>query len=421
MAASCASAENLALAFDAGTTTLAGSLLDTASGLRLASASAPNPQREYGADVVSRMEAAHRSPGSAQRLSSLLTLELQRLGSLLLEECGAPWGRVGSVGIAANTAVTHLLLGLPVKSLIFPPHRPPSTGSRKVSTASVGWERDIPAFVFPLPGGFVGGDAVAFLHAELRPGETSLFLDIGTNSEIALSTPGGILATAAAAGPALEGGNLACGMAAVPGAVRGVSIDGDRVRLDTIGGGRPSGLCGSGVVEAISQLRRAGIIDAGGALLPPGEVPTLAGVRVVERDGAAAFLLYRDAGGELLLTQEDIRQAQLAKGAIRAGIEVLLERAGVPEEGVERLVVTGAFGAGLSPAGLKTLGIVSAKMIDICAFAGEGALRGVEAALRSGGSEEVEKLAASIRVIPLSGTPSFERHFLRQLDFPDVS
>jgi uncharacterized 2Fe-2S/4Fe-4S cluster protein (DUF4445 family) len=420
------SSERLAVAFDLGTTTVAASLLDLDKGVRLAAGGSLNPQRQYGADVVSRLEAACVSLDALKRMARLANGELERLAGELLASVGASPQSLVLVAIAGNPAMEHLLLELPVKSLAFPPFRPLFTAGRSMNTADLGWQMAVDAFVFPLPGGFVGGDLVAFLYGAGVPSSLTLhssrlFLDLGTNGEIALTASDRIYATSAAAGPAFEGGDLECGMAALPGAISGVTIAGDRVDLTVIGGGVPVGICGSGVIEAVAGLLRSGVLDATGRLLSPGEIPSNLANRVVSRNGEAAFLLYRDSRNEVVLSQRDIRQVQLAKAAIRAGIEVLFERARIHYGTVQEVVLTGSFGSRLAPEGLKNVGIFPEKMVEMCSFVRDGALTGVEKALAaSGGFAAVDGLAKAIRVIPLSGTPAFEKHFLEQMNFPDI-
>ena len=419
------SSERLALAVDLGTTTIAASLLDLAGGARLAAAGALNPQRDFGADVVSRLDAACASADALQRMASLVNAELERLAGELLKSAGKSWESLATVAVAANPAMEHLLLGLPVTSLAFPPYRPVFSSGRTINTRDFGWGRGVEAFIFPLPGGFVGGDLVAFLFASgesLHPSQGArLFLDMGTNGEIALVDKDRIFATSAAAGPAFEGGNLACGMAALPGALSAVAFDGDKITLNSIGGHPPLGICGSAVIDTIAGLVRNGVLDTAGRLRDAAEIPSNLANRLTAVAGEPVFVLYRDAQRLIYLSQQDVRQVQLAKAALRAGIEVLLERSGICWESVLDVVLTGSFGARLAPEELKNIGILPGKMVEICSFVREGALAGVERAIATpGGWEAVDRLAAAIKVIPLSGTPAFEKHFLEQIDFPQV-
>jgi uncharacterized 2Fe-2S/4Fe-4S cluster protein (DUF4445 family) len=429
-----------AIAIDLGTTTLAVSLINTSSTERLAMCGGLNPQRAFGADVVSRLAAAVNSAEAQREMTVLIRVELLRLAQKVCSQCGVSWNDVRQVAVAGNPAMQHLLLGLPLRSLAFPPFRPQYTSGTRLMVADLGWEGSAEAYVFPMPGGFVGGDTVAFVFGDQGPGigdrrlgtgksladhqsptpnPRSLFLDMGTNGEIALMAEETIWATSAAAGPAFEGGNLSCGMAALPGAISSLRIEGERVRSVVIGNVAPRGICGSGVIETVTQLLRHGILEPGGRLRDSSEIHSNLADRVVLRNGENAFVLHRDAQGELLLTQADIRQIQLATGAIRAGLEVLFERAGISAMALERVVLTGSFGAVLRPEWLKTVGIFDENMLYVTSFTQEGALSGVEQALRRADRfAEVERLADRFRVVPLSGTPLFEKLFLKYLNFP---
>lgn len=419
------SSEKLAIAFDLGTTTIAAALVDQATGERLAMTGALNPQREFGLDVVSRLDAALKPGDNRQRMKWLVNEALSQLAHELLRSAGASADNVQLVAIAGNPAMEHLLLGLPVTSLAFPPYRPLFSSGKKVNTAELGWDMAVEAYIFPLPGGYVGGDLVAFLYGGEVTGLRSpvsgpcLFLDLGTNGEVALTTGEKIYATSAAAGPAFEGGNLACGMAALPGAISGLALEDGKVTLATVGGGPPRGICGSGVIGTVAELLRTGVLDHTGRLLTAAEISSNLANRITEIDGDAAFLLYRDAERIIYLGQKDIRQVQLAKAAIRAGIEVLFERSGITCEAVREVVLTGSFGTTLDPGNLKNVGILPEKMVKICRFVREGALAGVEKGISvPRGFEMIDLLAESIRVVPLSGTPAFEKHFLEQMNFP---
>lgn len=407
-----------ALAIDLGTTTLAASLIDCGSCVRLAISGALNPQRRFGADVISRLDAAVHSATLQQEMTALIRVELRRIGEELCTIAGISWGDVGSVAIAGNPAMQHILLGMDVNSLAFPPYRPLYRTGTMLKAADLEWDGSADIYVFPMPGGFVGGDTVAFLYGA-EPDEGTICLDMGTNGEIALRVGETIWATSAAAGPAFEGGNLSCGMAALPGAINSVRIDGERLVLQVIGNGRPCGICGSAAIEAITELLRCNILEAGGRLRSPLEIESNLAARVIEHQGGSAFVLYRDAGRLIVLTQDDIRQLQLAKAAIRAGIDVLAEHSRIHCYALKQVLLTGSFGAVMRGEWLKTLGIFDESMIQTTRFTPEGALVGVEKALRDGDCfSGVEKLAGRFRVVPLSGTPLFETLFLKHIDFP---
>ena len=413
------SSRRLAAAFDLGTTTIAASLVDPATGERLAVTGALNPQRKWGADVLTRLTAAS-DPEQLRAMQGALALEMERMAEELLQKAGAPFEELALVGVAGNPAMEHIALALPVASLAYPPFRPLFSAGKSGTTLELGWRRETPAYLLPLPGGFVGGDLLAFLFGlDRHPSRGTLYLDMGTNAEIALFDGERYLSTSAAAGPAFEGGNLRCGMSALPGAISGVSIEGDRVSVKTIGGATPRGICGSGVLETVAALVGCGIIEPTGRLRPSAEIASNLANRVQEVRGVPAFVLHRDASGAVYLDQEDIRALQLAKGALRGGMEILLAKAGLSLDEVSRVVLTGSFGAVLSPAVLKMVGIFNEKMVRITGFIREGALAGVERMLvLQDGREQMETLAQKVRVVPLSGTPLFEKHFLANIDFP---
>jgi uncharacterized 2Fe-2S/4Fe-4S cluster protein (DUF4445 family) len=414
------------VAVDLGTTTLAAALVELPGGEIRARTGSLNPQRAHGLDVVARLTYACRSGENLRELQGEINGEIYRLVAELAGMVGIDPTELDQVAIAGNPTMSHVLLGLPVESLAHPPYRPKDTGSRRVMTAGLGWGVDLPAYVFPSPGGFVGGDTLAFLHGLGLPGDRSpfpgptLFLDLGTNGEMALLVDDRLFATSAAAGPAFEGGNLSCGMAALPGAIDSVALEGGRLAWTTVAGARPLGVCGSGLLDTVALLLREGVLDATGRLLEPGAVDSSLGSRLEMTTDVSRFILYRDAARIVALSQEDIRQVQLAKGAVRAGIEVLMARGRVAEDDLAAVVLTGSFGASLRLQSLKSIGVLTENMVKNARFIREGALGGVIRLLSDpGGAEGVEQLADELRIIPLSGTPLFERHFLEQINFPE--
>jgi uncharacterized 2Fe-2S/4Fe-4S cluster protein (DUF4445 family) len=406
-----------AVAIDLGTTTLAASLLDCSSGRRLYASGCPNPQVRFGADVISRLTVAVSSPEVSREMMYVIRAGLKRLGDELCRSAGIGWHDVQRIAIAGNPTMQHLLLGLDITSLVAPPFRPLKSVGTVLKAAGLGWDGSADIYVFPMPGGFVGGDMVAFVYG-VGPVEITLFLDVGTNGEIALLTEGTVWATSAAAGPAFEGGNLSCGMAALPGAISSVKIENDRLKLEVIGGGLPYGLCGSAVLEVITELLRCNLLETNGRLKSAGEVDSNLAVRIIDYQGSPAFVLHRDADRLIVLTQNDIRQLQLAKAALRAGIEMLTERSRIPSTNLKQVILTGSFGAVLRAEWLKTIGIFDKSMVQTSRFTPDGVLAGVEKMLASGeGTARVEELAGRFRVVPLSGTPHFETLFMRSMDF----
>lgn len=419
------SAEKYGIAIDLGTTTLAAALVQLPSGETIARSGSLNPQRVHGLDVIARLHYAGLSAENLHELQSAVNSALATLTENLLAAAGIDAGQVERVAVAANPAMTHLLLGLPTDSLAHPPYRPRLTGAHTLRTSELGWGNDFPLYVFPSPGGFVGGDTVAFLFGlgfpepRAQSPEPALFLDLGTNGEIALQADGKFSATSAAAGPAFEGGNLTCGMAALPGAIYSVEAHAGRLVTASVDNVPPKGLCGSGVLDTVALLLNEGLLDATGRLLGPSESSSPLGGRLQEIDGESHFVIYRDAKILLSLSQKDIRQIQLAKGAVRAGMEVLFERAGLSADGLKKVVLTGSFGASLRLDSLKTVGVLTESMLKNTGFVREGALAGVIRSLTdSDSAQQLAKLAGALKITPLSGTPLFERYFINNINFP---
>lgn len=425
---------------DLGTTTLAGRLL-SASGEILAEKQVANPQREESADILARLQKAHDDGG--ERLQSLLVDALRLLIAELLDDSGCKAEAVVSLSAAGNPGMSCLLQNLPVGSLLFPPHRTPYKGLAYIPVSELDFGVSSPLEVFPLATGFIGGDLVAvlfgvemlpcaarvdslnrFSHSTVQRFDNStvlpgtLLIDIGTNAELALWDGERWWVTSAAAGPAFEGGNIGSGMIVADGAVTDVRLVDDRLQLTVAGKGPPRGLCGSGLAALVAVARQGGLINKAGRILAADEVETNLGRYLVEKDGTWSVCSYRDAGGELLLTQDDVRNFQLAKGAVRAGIDVLLGKAGFTPESVSQVLVTGALGTALPVEVLKRVALLPEAMLDKTSFIANGVLAGVQAYLTStDGQQRLADLMNTIQPFPLSGTPAFEKHFLEALEF----
>lgn len=419
-------AAGLHLILDLGTTTLAGQLL-TADGAILATTTMVNPQQAWGADILTRLERARLGDGKALQVA--LVEGLNTLGQNLLRSAGVPPGAVGTVVAAGNPGMTGLLVNHPVEHLLFPPHRAPFKDLRSCSVEEVDLGLEIPLRLFPSVSGFVGGDLVAVLLAvedspqfrlEPAPGEAdvTLVIDIGTNAELALWDGQRWRVTSAAAGPAFEAGNIGTGMLLADGAVTDAVLDGDQLRLKIAGNGPPRGVCGSGLAALLAAALEGGLVDASGRIRSPDEVPTNAARYLVEQDGAFALCYHRSAAGALLLTQQDVRNTQFAKGAVRAGVEVLLAQAGLQPGQVGQVVVTGALGAALPGAALKRVALLPEPMVDKTSFVTNGVLTGLRSFVAAAdGRQRLQRLQKTLQPFPLSGTPAFAKHFLAALDF----
>lgn len=408
-------ANELLLALDLGTTTLAGRLF-SADGELCAEATLFNPQGVFGADVLRRMEAS--LAGEAAALQLALQDGVDELVTMLLDQCHASRAHIVRAAAAGNPAISCLLQGLPVETLLYPPHRPPSKSSVWLQLDCL----PVPLFLFPLVSGYVGGDLVAVLYGFEPCADKTFFVDVGTNGEMALYACGKWWVTSVAAGPAFEGGNIACGMVASVGAVTGVSLEDDRIVLEVRGGGLPRGLCGSGFTEAMSVMLAAGLIDTGGTIVDVDDVATNLSRYLSHNDQGRTICLYRDAKTRLELTQDDIRQFQLAKGAVYAGAECLLARAGITSDELAAAVVTGALGFSIGRNVLSAVGMLPEGLIEKVTFYDGGVIAGLSRyVLNAHGADvdaEVQALTDSLRPYPLSGTPQFEKAFVAALNFP---
>jgi len=409
----------IGVAFDVGTTTVAGASVDLATGRVLGQTSLANPQSRWGRDVISRLAALDSDPSLLMEMSASLVGACNSILSWLTK--GAP---VAEITAAGNPVMEHLLLGISPEPLSRVPYRPAFKEAQRLKAKETGLcscaETNL--YAFPLIGGFVGGDAVAValslgLHNEK---EATLAIDIGTNSEIMLASGGELYATSAAAGPAFEAGEISSGMVAGPGAIECVKMDGDSVSLKVIGEVAPRGICGSGLIDAVSGLVAAGVIDASGRIRDRDEVSGGLSNRVAADGDANRFVLYRGAKGEVALTQSDIRAVQTAKASTRAGIEMLLNKAGVAPADIRKVYVAGAFGSHLHAKSLSSIGLIDASWTAKVALVGDAALRGALLALSDEKKDEAEKLASSFRYVPLSGSARFEDEFIRRMDFQDA-
>lgn len=411
----------LMFALDMGTTTLEGQLVDKDGHIR-AHTTVFNPQQKFGQDIIRRLEHATTAQGIEQ-LREALMQGVAEVFIALCRDAGVEAAAVERAVAAGNSAVSVLARGGDGATLLRPPYRPESCAGVNLEVP----ELEVPLYLLPLVGGYVGGDLLAVLYAMDNPVPGTLVVDVGTNAELALYDGRCWLVTSVAAGPAFEGGNISCGVPAQAGAVRGVGVADERFRLDIIpelhnGTAHVSalGLCGSGVVETLAAALEHGLVGRDGTIADPDTVATNLAryIGLQTKEGQAYVRVYRDARVDLRLTQEDIRQFQLAKGAVYAGAECLMQRAKLPPAELQRVYITGALGGALRPEILNTIALLPEYMIKKVEFVRGGALQGLVRFLRSeNGNAEVENLRTQIKLYPLSGTPAFERAFVSALNF----
>jgi uncharacterized 2Fe-2S/4Fe-4S cluster protein (DUF4445 family) len=421
-------------AFDVGTTTLVGTLHDAVTGAQLGRAGRMNPQTSFGDDVLARITRAGQDRAGLIQLHRAVTDAINEMLVEMALEAGIEPGQIYELTFSGNTTMQHLLLGLNPSALGQIPFVAAASQAMRVPARDLGL-RVHPrarAYVFPVIGGFVGGDTVAGMVAtELPklPGST-LFVDIGTNGEIVARYNEHLLATSCAAGPAFEGARIQHGMRAAPGAIEEVQLAGD-VQCRVIGNVKPIGLCGSGLIDLIAELLRVGVLCPEGLLLQaedaPPELPVALRRRLIETDAGGAFVLAWEGetqtGRTIVLTQRDVRELQLGTGAVRAGIETILRRIGLPIEQFDRLLVAGAFGNYIRCENAQRMGLLPGGMpVDRIHFVGNTSLSGAQlAALSQDVRAEAARLARHAEHVDLSSDPQFYESFVEALIFPSPS
>ena len=382
--------DRYALAFNIGTTTVAAALFDGGSGAVLARESCPNPQRRYGADVISRLQYVRKTGDPA--LTEAIRETLAVLTEAVCRKAGIPPEEITRTAIAGNTAMHHLLLGIDPKPLLTPPYMPAVTEALEMAEGRVR--------ILPNIAGFVGGDTVGCMVAARfdQIEELTLLIDIGTNGEMVLGNRHRRIACSTAAGPAFEGAKISCGMAGATGAVDHVTLDAGQLSYHVIGEGRPLGLCGSGLLDLVAALLETGEIAPSG------------------RMGCKEFTLCE----HVTLTRKDVRELQLAKAAIQAGIALMAQQLGVEIRDIRRVLLAGAFGSFLNPRSACRIGMIppelSGKIRAIGNAAGEGARL---CALSRDEFARSRRLAEQTEFLELASLPQFQQRYLQALNFPE--
>jgi len=413
------------LAIDIGTTTVVISLIDLNDGREIDSSTGLNPQKANGQDVLSRIEFARKSDNGLQTLHRSI---IQCLNDIIGTLCTAneiARENIYDVTVAANTTMLHLLLGVDPTPIGKAPYIPVFIRQQQFPAASFRLDLSPFARLYCLPGvsGYIGADIVAGvnvcqLHQTPR---NILFIDIGTNGEIVLSKQGTLYACACAAGPALEGMNISCGMLAGKGAIERVQITDDNILLGVIGNTHPKGLCGSGVIEAVSEIARVGLIQKTGRLqsredlLQDEDLKGLA--RFIEESGKKRMVVL-DADHNIVITQADIRQVQLAKGAILSGIHALLKQLDMLPDDLDEIIISGQFGRHLHVDSLVGLGLVPRELRDKVIYIGNSSQTGALMSLLSTEKRrEVEEIAHKINHFELTMLKDYEKLFSKCLKF----
>jgi len=410
------------VAFDVGTTTLVGTLMNLRTGMAASVRSTLNGQAPFGADVISRISHGMNGPEAIVELRDAVVATMNGILDELYAETGITPAQTYEAVVVGNVTMLHLLLGVDPSPLSMSPFTPAFMDQLSIDARDVGLRIHPQGYVQTLPalGAYVGADIVAGVLATgvVREDKLRVFVDVGTNGEIVLGNAQRALATAAPAGPAFEGSQIRCGMRATTGAIEGVTL-GDRVELQVIGGDvAPLGICGSGLVDAAAQLLLAGLMEHSGRMKLAGDVPDHPlRDRLIDVDGIRAFLL---ADG-VYLTQRDIRELQFAKGSIATGIKVLMDILGVTAGDLDQVLLGGSFGSYLNPESAKIIGLVPPVDVDRIIAVGNSAGEGAKIALLSYRERQVAfELPSRIEYIELSGRTDFNDSFISVLGFPHL-
>jgi uncharacterized 2Fe-2S/4Fe-4S cluster protein (DUF4445 family) len=418
-----------AIAIDLGTTTVVATLLDLETGQPLAVRSMLNRQQPFGADVITRISATMLDPGAREVLRVRAGETIAELTAEVCAEGGVDAREVYEITVCGNVTMIQLALGIDPEPLSMAPfvvctHKLPPT---RASDFGAPVHPRAPAFVFPSIGAYVGGDIVAGILATglTRDRRLRLFIDVGTNSEIALGSSERVLACAAPAGPAFEAAQIRCGMRAADGAIEGVRIDGDELALQVIGDQAPVGICGSGLVDAVAELVAAGLLDRTGRFVPDEDAAALH-QRLAERltmigQERVFVLAWRgtDPAESVFLSQRDVRELQFAKASIATGWQILLHDLGFEQAEITQVLLAGSFGSYLTPISAIRIGLVPKLALPRIVTAGNVAGEGAKIAALSGRERaEADAIVREVEYVELSGRADFNDLFIDQLAFP---
>lgn len=389
--------DDYAIAFDIGTTTVVAYLLDGHSGKMLTQSSTRNPQGQFGADVISRIQ--HVLDQGGQELSDCIREALDELTRRCCETAGIAPEKISTAAIVGNTAMHHLLLNIDPHPLVTPPYMPNVYEALTLDSQGI---LPIQGKIRVLPNiaGFVGGDTVGCLVSSRfdQKEELSLLIDIGTNGEMVLGDKNRRIACSTAAGPAFEGAKISCGMRGAEGAVDHVWLENGEVRYHVIGDVAPQGLCGSGLLDLVAVLLDLEIVDESG--------------RMEDKE----YTLCEN----VTLTQKDVREVQLAKAAIRAGVELLAQRMGVDTEAIQNVYLAGAFGNYLNPVSACRIGMIPPVLLEKIQPIGNAAGEGSKlCALRMDEFTYSQELAKTTEFLELASLPEFQDCYVDALEFAE--
>ncbi len=422
------SAEGYGAAFDIGTTTVVGMLWDLKAGRQAAVCAATNPQNEFGLDVISRITYCNESEGNLDILRGRITECLNDIITDLCQKAQINRKDICKVTVAGNTTMSHIFAGYSPRTLALAPFTPAYEGALKLSAEEAMLETGENAEVVILPNiaGHVGGDITAGIIAAriLNKKDLTLFIDIGTNGEIVLADGKRRFACSTAAGPAFEGTVIKYGMRAAAGAIERVAISDGSVEVKTIDEKEAVGICGSGLIDAVAQMVKAGLVNKKGRILSAEDIDKKGlnseyKKRITEMEKQRQFVLvFKEDGNHIAITQNDIREVQLAKGAIYAGIEIMLKAAGKTAEQIKEIIVAGAFGSYIDKKSAVTIGLLPDIDTENIISAGNAAGCGVSMALvNEDEMKTAEMIPSLVEHIELADDENFQSVYMKSMLF----
>lgn len=413
----------LGIIIDIGTTTVVTALIDLTNGEEIANASMINAQKHFGLDVLTRITYEFEHPETG--IKELQKAIVDSINEMILEVCketGRQKEEILEIHVSANCTMMHMLLGVDARPIGKSPYKPVFLDAKELPAKEIGivCAEETILYCLPQVSAYIGADIVAGAYVcELQKEKGNvLFIDIGTNGEIVLASEGRLLCCSCAAGPALEGMNISSGMRAAVGAVEEVKITEHGTELKTIGNVRAEGLCGSGILSVVKELLRTGILRKTGAFIKLDRLSdddyrkTMLRLNGISRE----FVLQREP--ELLVTQGDVRQVQLAKGAILSGFVALMNKAGIKMEELDKVMIAGQFGAHLPADSLIGIGILPRGVKEKLVYVGNSSKTGAYMTLMSKKArKEIEELAEKMEYMELAESENYERIFAECMTF----
>lgn len=412
--------DGFGIALDIGTTTLAMNLIDLSNGKIVDKVSAINAQSKYGLDVMTRISYEYDNECGIEHLKEAIIDSINTMIRQISSKNKVEKKEIKQMVVAANTTMTHMLLGVDAKPLGRYPYQANFIETQRIKAKEIGIDLDVLVITLANVSAFVGSDIVAGVYlTDLKNMENTLFIDIGTNGEIVLKTKDKLYCCSTAAGPALEGMNISCGMRAESGAIERVKISKKGIKIEIIGESKAKGLCGSGILSAVSEIVSNDLVNKGGRIVDPEKLSDDDyRKKYIREDEDKGRIIILDESSNIYLSQKDIRQVQLAKGAILSGFITLLKAEDMQISDLKKVIIAGGFGSHLKKEDITGVGILPKDTEDLISYVGNSSLIGAYMALMNNKIiEEMEEISKEIHYVELSTTENYDRIFAKAMRF----